>query len=159
MPIPDMEGEPGYLPAGDHPATMNEIEERFATNFRRRELFKGLERVVKELVNRGVTRICVDGSFTTDKARPNDVDVWFERPTGEDTTTWGLIATTAQNRDERRTRDRVDLCWDPMIGSAADLTHLPDFWRTKHGRDKGLVWVQLVEEEDDQEPEAARNSE
>src|SRR2546421_7238272 len=67
VPIPEFTSDSNgcYLPAGDHAATLAEIEVRFATNHRRREIFKGLVFVVERLRERGVTEIWVDGSFVT----------------------------------------------------------------------------------------------
>lgn len=144
MPIPEfVDGEYGVLPVGDHEATLEEVRDRFTSSFARRELFKALERIVLTLWDLGVAEICLDGSFVTDKRRPNDVDIWFKAPNGADSKSWpSPVSTTKVNRDRLKKHEGVDLCWHPMQGSLLDATALPDFWRTKNGVAKGLVWLQ-----------------
>jgi hypothetical protein len=85
----------GYLPAGEHRASLDEIAEAFAWNFRRREILTGLTWVVGELLQRGVTTIWIDGSFVTADPRPQDVDVVFV-PEGADTSGWNLLSFARQ---------------------------------------------------------------
>src|SRR5713101_5417616 len=72
--IPDW-GDDGYLPAGIHPATLEEIADRFG---RESELRQAQMESLRWLVNlarrAGVQRIVVNGSFVTEKLEPNDVD-------------------------------------------------------------------------------------
>ena len=59
-------GANGYLPPGIHPATMEEIIDRFGHGSDQREA---------QAQSLGITRILINGSFVTDYAEPNDVDV------------------------------------------------------------------------------------
>ena len=65
----DINGVWNVLPPGVHPATLQEIEKRFATNAKRRALFDGFCRAVDALRKAGCTAIFLDGSFVT--ARSN----------------------------------------------------------------------------------------
>jgi len=72
--IPEFDDE-GYLPAGIHPATMEEIGQRFGQDSEmRRVQMESLIWMVQLARSAGVERIVVNGSFTTDKLEPNDVD-------------------------------------------------------------------------------------
>jgi hypothetical protein len=65
----------GYLPPGIHPATLEEIAERFGQESELRQVQMESLRWLVDLARRaGVLRIVVNGSFVTDKLEPNDVD-------------------------------------------------------------------------------------
>jgi len=67
--------EDGYLSAGLHPATVEEILARFGQEPELRRVQMESLRWLIELARRaGVRRIIVNGSFVTDKLEPNDVD-------------------------------------------------------------------------------------
>lgn len=70
---------------GVHDATLEEVRECFATNLRRKTLFKGLSRACKSLKSAGCTAIYIDGSYVTDKPIPRDFDVCWD-PTNVDST-------------------------------------------------------------------------
>jgi hypothetical protein len=78
MPIPPLTDE-GYLPAGVHDCTMDEVDERFARfqrTDRRIRLFEKLVRYVKEVRSTGmVLELLIDGNFTTAKDEPEDIDL------------------------------------------------------------------------------------
>ena len=72
--IPDFDDN-GYLPPGIHPATLDEIVERFGTGSEMRESEMESVRWLVDLAKRaGVKRIILNGSFVTDTLEPNDVD-------------------------------------------------------------------------------------
>ena len=65
----------GYLPPGIHPATLDEITERFGTESElRRVQMESLRWMIELAWKAGVLQIVVNGSFVTDKYEPNDVD-------------------------------------------------------------------------------------
>ncbi|HOF89581.1 MAG TPA: hypothetical protein PLZ36_15985 [Armatimonadota bacterium] len=76
----DIFNEYGLLSAGPHPYTMAALEEDFVRAFpysvRRPQLFAGLVRLRGDLLSRGLVGYWyVNGSFTTGKPEPDDVDV------------------------------------------------------------------------------------
>jgi len=70
--------ERGNLPPGIHPATWDEIVERYATNERREQLLDGLRVAIESLHAAGCSRVYLDCSFITDKELPGDFDVDFD---------------------------------------------------------------------------------
>ena len=65
----------GYLPPGVHPATLDEIKDRFGSESElRRVQMESLNWLVELARRAGVVRLVVNGSFTTDVFEPNDVD-------------------------------------------------------------------------------------
>ena len=75
--IPEFKAE-GYLPEGIHDCTLQELEERFTFNLKRKILLKGLKRLIEKLGNIHCKVIYIDGSFVSDKQLPSDVDVCFD---------------------------------------------------------------------------------
>lgn len=66
------------LPPGVHSATLAEVEDRYATNDRRRWLFEGLHEAAKALRAAGCGTMFLDGSFVTDKEEPGDFDGYWD---------------------------------------------------------------------------------
>jgi hypothetical protein len=65
----------GELPPGIHLTTIAELEIFFGqSNSKRRQLMKGLKKALKILKGAHVSKVFIDGSFTTDKEEPKDVD-------------------------------------------------------------------------------------
>jgi len=72
--IPDF-NEHGYLPAGVHPASLDEIEDRFGRQSEIRQVQMESLRWLTELAKKaGVQRLIINGSFVTERLEPNDVD-------------------------------------------------------------------------------------
>jgi predicted nucleotidyltransferase len=72
--IPALDDD-GYLPPGIHSATLDEIEARFGRESELRQVQMESIRWLVDLARRaGVVRIVVNGSFTTGRLEPNDVD-------------------------------------------------------------------------------------
>ncbi len=68
----------GLLPEGVHPATLEEVLERFGGNERREQLLTGLIEALRLLRAAGCRRVYVNGSFVTSKERPNDIDACWD---------------------------------------------------------------------------------
>ena len=71
MPIATFDAN-GNLPVGIHLATWQEVQETFAFNPRRQELLSGLKRACEPLKQSSCSRICIGGSFVTNKEFPSD---------------------------------------------------------------------------------------
>ncbi len=68
----------GLLPEGVHPATLEELSERFGGNEWRRQSLQGLNEALRLLRAAGCRRVYINGSFVTAKERPNDIDVCWD---------------------------------------------------------------------------------
>jgi hypothetical protein len=133
MAIPPFDESTGLLPPGDHEATLIEIEGRLCWNYRRKEIYRGLEYVAGELVSHHVDKIWVDGSFVTRKERPGDVDVAYEVPEGGDPEGWGWLSP--QRRGDLKKIHRVHLF--PDWPGQPQLNRW--FCSDKDGNDKGII--------------------
>ena len=72
--IPEF-NEIGYLPAGVHPATLDEIAARFGQESElRRAQMDSVRWLVETARKAGVQRLVINGSFVTDVFEPNDAD-------------------------------------------------------------------------------------
>lgn len=75
--IPEFTAD-GLLPRGIHPATLEEVFERFGGNERRERLLVGLTEALRLLHAAGCRRVYINGSFVTSKERPNDIDACWD---------------------------------------------------------------------------------
>ena len=72
--IPDF-NEHGYLPAGIHRATLEEVAQRFGHQSEPRRVQMESLRWLCDLARQaGLRRLIINGSFVTDTYEPNDVD-------------------------------------------------------------------------------------
>lgn len=70
--------EQGDLPVGIHAATLEDVLGHFARTPRRAVMARRLERICALARSTGhLARFIVFGSFVTDKAEPNDVDIFL----------------------------------------------------------------------------------
>ena len=76
--IPDLDAR-GNLPPGRHHATWDEVERRYGTCERRRELLAGMKRLLLLLKSVGCKTAFINGSFVTAKAEPGDYDGCWSR--------------------------------------------------------------------------------
>jgi hypothetical protein len=68
----------GFLPPGIHQTTLDEFEKRFANTIWRKDLFGCLLKLIADLKAVGCKALYIDGSYTTNKRLPNDIDVCWE---------------------------------------------------------------------------------
>jgi hypothetical protein len=92
--IPDFNDD-GYLPAGVHPADLEEIAARFGQEPELRRVQMESLRWLVDLARRvGIQRLIVNGSFASDKWEPNDIDCvllrgpTFPKDEGADAELW-----------------------------------------------------------------------
>jgi hypothetical protein len=65
----------GFLPAGIHSASWEEVVDRLSGSARREALIEGLLAGLTHLAEAGCVRVLLAGSFVTTKQNPKDVDV------------------------------------------------------------------------------------
>ena len=76
--LPDL-NKHGFLPEGVWDCSLVELSKRFAVfaeSDKRIKLFQRLENLLEEVKKTGwIMEVIVDGSFVTDKKKPNDIDL------------------------------------------------------------------------------------
>ena len=70
--------EQGNLPPGVYWADWEEFKERFGTTLHRQRLIEGLTKAMEQLKAAGCRAIYINGSFVTDKLKPNDFDACWD---------------------------------------------------------------------------------
>ena len=152
--IPKHDSATGALPPGDYQATWTEVTERYGWGVRRRKILHNLDLVLASLSEEvDVVDVYLDGSFTSDKERPSDVDV-IVNAQGDIPSRW----TDRAKHQERKKRWMVDLWFWPAFGAHAGgpLTDIKSFMASDaQGRPTGFIHLfedEFVEGEyDDQE--------
>lgn len=139
----DISGAWNVLPPGIHDATLEEIEQRFASNEKRRNLFDGLCRAVDELRKAGCGVLFLDGSFVTDKPEPGDFDVCWD-PVGVNPQKLDpVFLDFSQHR--KKQKDKYGGEFFPSSAKANRASVFLDFFQTDRdtGLKKGIIKVQL----------------
>lgn len=146
MAIPELTID-GVLPVGVHDATLAEVEARFTSRGnidRRTELFKRFRSYLSDLRLTGLVLVVyVDGSFTTSKPAPTDIDLVIEVPAGYD-----LAGDFPHYHQQVLRAERVRRVWkfDVLVAPTGteDLRgHLETFQTdSRSGLAKGIIRLQ-----------------
>lgn len=144
--IPDFKDD-GLLPPGVHEATLEELREKLGFTRRRRTLIDGLERALELMSGCGVRQIYIDGSFVTDKPRPNDIDGCYDVESGMDHSAMAPIwPLTHQNRVKSKELYGVGFFPADMIEAGSGQPFLQFFQQDGEGNPKGVVAMELRSE-------------
>ncbi|CAN5846059.1 hypothetical protein BH23ACT11_BH23ACT11_14570 [soil metagenome] len=144
--IPQFTNE-GLLPPGVHETGVEELKEKMEWSRKRRELLGGLEEALELMMSCGVVRAYLDGSFVTDKDRPNDVDGCYDL--AEDVTSEDLkrlapiFPPSTSNRTEAKRRFGVDLFPAAATELGSGQPFLRFFQTDREGRERGVLSVEL----------------
>lgn len=140
----------GELPPGIHMATIGEVESAFGqSSDRRRLLLKGLKEAMAVFKVANVSKIFVDGSFTTDKEEPNDIDgCWSAEGVDEqllDRRFWDFETPQEfeSNRKEIKNEFGIDFFIAEIIEGGSGKP-FPEFFQTnRDGDPKGIIQINL----------------
>ncbi len=132
----------GYLPPGDHLATWEEFELRFAYNEHRQKLILGLKAATDNLKRAGCRKLYVDGSFVTSEPIPNDWDACWELDYVDFTKLDSTIVDEKFNPERRRAKYFGDLFLNAPRLPGHDFVNF--FTRDRNGIYKGIVLIDLA---------------
>ncbi len=144
--IPQFTDE-GLLPPGVHQTGLEELKEKMGWSRKRRELLEGLEEALELMAACRATRAYLDGSFVTDKDRPNDIDGCYDL--AEDVTVEDLkrlapiFPPSPSNRVEARRRFGVDFFPAAVTELGSGQPFLRFFQTDREGRERGVLSVEL----------------
>ncbi|MBN1867786.1 hypothetical protein JW916_10880 [Candidatus Sumerlaeota bacterium] len=131
------------LPPGVHDATLDEIEQRFATNETRRRLYEGFARGVEALKRAGCKEVLLDGSFVTDKPNPGDFDACWD-PTGMDPKKLDPVFLDFSDGRREQKRKFGGEFFPSSARANGSRTFVEFFQNDKYtGKPKGIVRVRL----------------
>lgn len=143
--IPDLNDD-GLLPPGVHPATLEEVKDRFGRkNAVRRELFRGLSQALHNLREAGVQRVYLNGSFVTDTMYPNDVDGCWDADANIDLQRLDpVFLSFDQGRRQMKDKYGVDFFPASSVECNSSQAFLDFFQVDKDGRSKGILVIELL---------------
>lgn len=133
------------LPAGIHSATLAEIEDRFASNPKRRVQFRGFIAALTNLRAAGCRRAFLDGSFVTAKPRPGDFDACWD-PTGVNPAFLDpVLLTFENNRAAQKVKYHGELFPSTIPADPAGTIFVEFFQVDRStGAPKGIVAIDLT---------------
>ena len=144
--IPQFADE-GLLPPGIHETDLEELKEKIGWSRKRQGLLEGLEEALELMASYGVVRVYLDGSFVTDKDRPNDIDGCYdlaEDVTAEDLRRLApIFPPNPSNRAEAKRRFGVDLFPAAAMELGSGQPFLRFFQTDREGRERGVLAVPL----------------
>lgn len=135
------------LPIGIHKADLAAVENRFASNKWRRQLFAGLVTACKCLSQAGCRHLYLDGSFVTGKPRPGDYDVCWDIH-GVDTLLLDpVFSDFSDHRVAQKAKYGGEFFPSRYKADAAGRNFLEFFQLDRFsGGQKGIVLVSLVDD-------------
>lgn len=137
MPIPNLT-PCGVLPAGRHDCTLDEIEAVYTGTDHRRALWADLRGFLNwASAQPQPASIYFDGSFTSDKAAPLDVDVVFDLEGCDKAAQAHWWMTFATQRDVIKRDYRVDF-WVYLPGLPNDLRAFFEYVRLEEAILRGM---------------------
>lgn len=115
MPIPELDAH-GLLPAGVHDCSLEEMTAKFAWNDHRERMVRSFARFLRtEIIDVFDFPVYADGSFVTDKERPEDIDVVLELLDAGDAQKWRGFAFMQEHQVRVRQEYGVDF-WVNLPG-------------------------------------------
>lgn len=138
----------GMLPPGVHETDLEELKEKMSWSRKRRDLLAGLEEALELMASCGVARAYLDGSFVTDKDRPNDIDGCYDLTEDVTAENLGRLAPifppSLSNRAEAKSRFGIDFFPAAATELGSGQPFLRFFQADREGRERGVLSVELL---------------
>jgi hypothetical protein len=135
--LPGLEG--GLLPPGIHDADLADVADAMAYTPWREWLLAGLRLVLGDLAAAGCSGAYLDGSYVTDKDKPGDYDLCWDRTGVDRSLLHPVIEMVAFPRTEQKRRYRGDILPN-VVESGSGLLFVEFFQVHKEsGVPKGIV--------------------
>ena len=137
MAIPEFT-ECGLLPAGVHDCTIPEIASRFCLNEHRSERWNGfLAFLTWAAPLPAAVSYLIDGSFVSDKALPNDVDLAVDITRCDDAAQSAWVDAWVSNCEKAKENFRVDF-YPFAVGQGHDFSVFFQYVRIEEALRRGL---------------------
>jgi hypothetical protein len=138
----------GELPPGMHDTTLHEIKRTLGFNQKRRGMIERLRRALRNLQASGVRRVYLNGSFTTRKPEPNDIDgCWDADEHVKVESLDPVFLDFAQQRRAMKRKYGVDFFIANAIEMGSGVPFREFFQLNRDGFRKGLLVLDLDREE------------
>lgn len=144
--------EEGLLPQGIYETDFEELRGKMGWGRRRLALLEGLERALELMAVSGVRRVYLDGSFVTDKDRPNDIDGCYDLEVGTTAEVASLqdMAPIFPPSPGNRARAKEMYGVDFFPAEASELgsgqPFLRFFQKDRQGRERGVLMLEISDE-------------
>jgi hypothetical protein len=136
----------GLLPVGEHFAdSWAQIEGAFGGTARRRELLPKLREGLEHLRDAGCPWVLLDGSFTTTKPEPNDVDGCWKYTSSVNLALVDIafVRLSAADRADLKHRYGMDFFIADLLEGSSGEPFSSFFQRDRAGNPKGIVRLEL----------------
>lgn len=136
----------GQLPVGVHPAdSWKEIEKVFGGSVRRHALLPKLQQGLEHLRDAGCPWVVLDGSFTTTKPEPNDVDGCWKCTSNVNLALLDIafVRLNAADRADFKNRYGMDFFIADLLEGSSGEPFSSFFQRDRAGNPKGIVRLEL----------------
>ena len=128
MPIPPFNPY-GLLPPGIYPASLEELAQKLGFSSKRQDLIgQGLKSMVERLKALGVRDVYLNGSFTTSRPSPGDIDGYVLTTVGS-----ALETEIAEHQEEWKATYQVDL-WPAYTDQPGEMSRAA--WEVFFGHTK-----------------------
>ncbi|MEL1241891.1 DUF6932 family protein [Flavobacterium flavipallidum] len=136
----------GILPSGIHWSTIEEVKEKLCFSERRIELIIGLENAIISLKRAGCETIYIDGSFSTSKQNPGDIDVCWETG-GVDLDFLVVIEPVlwdfSSGRKSQKDKFGCEFFPCDFVAEPPDKTFIDFFQQDRDGNPKGIIGLKI----------------
>jgi hypothetical protein len=140
--------ERGELPPGVHDTTLQEIEKTLGLNQKRRGMIGRLQRALRNLQGAGVRRVYLNGSFTSRKPKPNDIDsCWDVDDQVKVDHLDPVFLDFSRGRRAMKCKYRVDFFVANTIEAGSGVPFREFFQTNRDGFRKGLLVLDLDRED------------
>lgn len=128
------------LPPGIWDSDIDELEAKFATNNRRRELFTGLKNSLQNLFTAGCLQVFLDGSYVTEKPLPNDFELCWDTNYVDPDILDPVFLIFDNGREQQKAKYLGEFFPALMIEGNSGKPFLDFFQIDKHsGQQKGII--------------------
>lgn len=139
--------EHGLLPPGIHETDFGELEEKMGWSRRRLELLEGLQSALELMAASGVRCVYLDGSFVTDKDRPNDIDGCYDLEASANAEELEAMAPIFPPSPANRAKAKELYGVDFFPAAATELgsgqPFLRFFQKDRQGRERGVLVLEI----------------
>lgn len=141
--LPEFDAD-GNLPPGLHPATWEEVVQRYGTSAHRRGLLAGLRAALLSIKGAGGSTAYLDGSFISRKAVPSDFDACWD-PRGVDPDKLDpVLLVFANKREAQKAKFGGEVFPSSSCAARSGITFLDFFQVDKTtGQPKGIIVLDL----------------
>lgn len=136
----------GNLPTGIHWSTISEIEDKLCFSPKRKTLFNNFKNAILHLKKAGCKYVYLDGSFTTNKEIPNDIDVCWDM-NNVNLDTLNKLEPVFFDFDNGRLNQKIKFGCEffpaDFIAKPPTTIYLDFFQEDRDGSKKGIVGLKL----------------